>query len=69
MNTLSKLIDSKLNQWDREAAINAARAKAAGIEARTVEYPTGKKMMRFGKPYGKEFGMHYEVTPEVWEAI
>ena len=62
------LVDEKTNQWTREAEINARRAKAKGIEAKLIEYPTGLQMMRFAEPF-KEYGMHYEVTPEVWQAI
>ena len=62
------LVDEKMNQWANEAEINARRAKAKGIEAKLIEYPTGLQMMRFAEPF-KEYGMHYEVTPEVWQAI
>lgn len=61
------LVDEKTNQWTNEAKINAMRAKSKGIEAKLIEYPTGLKMMRFAEPF-KEYGMHYEVPPEVWEA-
>ena len=62
------LVDEKTSQWANEAEINARRAKAKGSEAKLIEYPTGLQMMRFAEPF-KEYGMHYEVTPEVWEAI
>ena len=62
------LVDEKTNQWANEAEINARRAKAKGIEAELIEYPTGLQMIRFAEPF-KEYGMHYEVTPEVWQAI
>ena len=62
------LVDEKTSQWANEAKKNAMRAKAKGIEAKLIEYPTGLQMMRFAEPF-KEYGMHYEVTPEVWQAI
>jgi len=62
------LVGEKINQWANEAEINARRARAKGIEAKLIEYPTGLQMMRFAEPF-KEYGMHYEVTPVVWEAI
>ena len=65
---LQAMCNEKTDQWTNEAKINAMRAKAKGIEAKLIEYPTGLQMMRFAEPF-KEYGMHYEVTPEVWEAI
>ena len=65
---LQAMCNEKMNQWANEAEINARRAKAKDIEAKLIEYPTGLQMMRFAEPF-KEYGMHYEVTPEVWEAI
>lgn len=62
------LVKSKLTQWEGEASISAARAMQAGVEAKLVVYPSGLKMMRFSEPF-KEYGMHYEVAPEVWERI
>ena len=62
------LVGEKINQWANEAEINARRARAKGIETKLIEYPTGLQMMRFAEPF-KEYGMHYEVTPVVWEAI
>ena len=62
------LVGEKINQWANEAEINARRARAKGIEAKLIEYPTGLQMMRFAEPF-KEYSMHYEVTPVVWEAI
>ena len=65
---LQAMCNEKMNQWAGEAEINAMRAKKAGLTAELVTYPTGLQMMRFAEPF-KEYGMHYEVTPKVWEAI
>lgn len=65
---LQAMCNEKKNQWADEAEINARRAKAKGIEAKLIVYPTGLQMMRFAEPF-KEYGMHYEVTPEVWKVI
>jgi len=65
---LQEMCNEKMNQWKNEAEINARHAKPKGIEAKLIVYPTGLQMMRFAEPF-KEYGMHYEVTPEVWEAI
>jgi hypothetical protein len=61
-------INAKLNQWGREAAINAARAMRAGCKAVLVTYPTGLQMMRFAQPFA-DYGMHYEVPANVWNEI
>lgn len=65
---LEKAIDEKMAQWDREALINAKRAKAMGKTAVLVTYPTGLQKMRFGEPF-QQFGMHYEVSPEIWNSL
>ena len=66
---LQAACDEKISQWNTEAAINAQRAQAKGIQAKLIEYPTGLQMMRFAEPFSNEFGMHYEVTPEVWDSL
>ena len=66
---LQAMCDEKICQWNREAMINAKRAQLQKIEAQLVEYPTGLQMMRFAEPFGKDFGMHYEVTPEAWNYL
>jgi len=67
MKRIEKMVNDKLSQWDREAALNARRAKAQGRQAVLVTYPTGLQMMRFAEPFA-DFGMHYEVPAQVWEA-
>ena len=68
MSTISNAVQGKRNQWDREAQINACRAIQAGRAAFLVTYPTGKQAMRFAEPY-KDYGMHYEVSPETWAKL
>jgi len=65
---LQAMCNEKIGQWNKEAMINAKRAQLKNIEAKLVEYPTGLQMMRFAEPF-KDFGMHYEVTPEVWDYL
>ena len=66
---LQAMCNEKIGQWSKEAMINAKRAQLKNIEAKLVKYPTGLQMMRFAEPFGKDFGMHYEVTPEVWDYL
>ena len=68
MERLTVGCNDKLAQWENEAIINAGRAFKAGRSATLVEYPSGLQMMRFAEPY-KDYGMHFEVRPEVWAAI
>jgi transposase len=65
---IQRAIDEKMSQWDREALINAKLAKAMGKSAVLVTYPTGLQKMRFGEPF-QQFGMHYEVSLEIWNSI
>ena len=67
-NQMKTAVKAKLGQWDREAAISAARAIQAGKTAALVTYTTGLQMMRFATPYA-ECGMHYEVSPQVWDTL
>jgi hypothetical protein len=67
-NRLQAAIDEKIGQWDREAAISAAHAVRAGKTGFLVTYPTGLQMIRFAEPF-EEYGMAYEVSPEVWNQI
>ena len=69
MKRIEQLVNAKISQWNKEAMMNAQRAIKKNIEAQKVQYPTGLKMMRFAEPFSKEFGMHYEVTPEAWEYL
>lgn len=68
LTRLQAACDEKIAQWNKEAMIAARRAQQKGIEARLVIYPTGLEMMRFAEPF-TDFGMHYEVTPEVWDFL
>ena len=65
---LQAMCNEKISQWNKEAMIAAKRAQLKNIEAQLVTYPTGLQMMRFAEPFA-EFGMHYEVTPDVWEYL
>lgn len=61
-------VDQKLDQWKSEATIAAADAVQKSKEATLVIYPSGLRMMRFAEP-NTDYGMHYEVAPEVWQAL
>jgi len=65
---MKRHVDEKRSQWDQEAAISAARAIKSGKTACLVTYPSGLKMMRFAEPF-REYGMHYEVSPETWASL
>jgi len=62
------MVKAKQTQWSNEAKVSAARAILQGRTGTLVQYQTGMKMVRFAEPF-KDFGMHYEVTPEVWSEL
>ena len=68
MNRLEAGVAETMDRWAGEAEMCAARAMKAGRKAVLVEYPTGLLMMRFAEPF-TDFGMHYEVPPEVWARL
>lgn len=68
MKRLTSAVANKLSQWENEATVNAGRAFKAGHSAVLIEYPSGLQMMRFAEPY-KDYGMHFEVRPEIWANI
>lgn len=68
MKRLQAGILDKLDQWEREARNNAARAILSGRSAVCIVYPTGKKMMRFAEPF-TDYGMGYEVPEETWSEL
>jgi len=65
---IQTLVNEKLASWNRQAMVNAKRAQLNNVNAVLVTYPTGTKYMRFAEPF-KEYGMFYEVIPEVWDYL
>jgi hypothetical protein len=65
---LDLAISQKLEAWDNEATISAARAIQQGHTAQLVTYPSGMQAMRFAEPF-TTYGMHFEVSPSVWESL
>lgn len=62
---LARSIRYKLQQWNAEAEIAAARAIQQGKEGTLVTYPTGLQRVRFTLNDGHKS----EVAPNVWEVL